>query len=145
MSTTIMWICIAIVMAIIEINILTFYLLCLAVGSLVGALLSALGFDFSTQCLFAGIVTIICAIATVVLRKKLKRNKDHNNNNLDVDQYVEVKEEDLKDNGCARVMYRGTTWMAFCLTEPLKPGIYQIEKVDGTRLVLKTIQTNNVQ
>lgn len=136
MSPTLIWILVAIVLIIIEINIFTFYLLSIAVGCVIGAVLSYFDMSLTVQCTGAGIITILCAIYSLFLRKKLKHEKDHLNNNLDLGQYVEVKSSDLQDNGMARVMYRGTQWSALSVSQALQPGIYQIEKIDGTRLIL---------
>ncbi|KAF0814267.1 hypothetical protein IGB42_01166 [Andreprevotia sp. IGB-42] len=85
----------------------TLYLLAIAIGMLVGALLAWLGFDLTYQLLAASASSLL----TVWLLKQWKRRHISNinpTNLLDVGQRVEV--DSWRDERHARVRYRGTLW-----------------------------------
>lgn len=69
-------------------------------------------------------------------RKKLKKLTPNNSaDNLDENQVVTVTE--VNNDGSAKVTYRGTIWTAFANAGVLNHGTYKIDRVEGTRLILK--------
>lgn len=72
-----------------------------------------------------------------LLYEKTQQSKGQNSEegNLDRDNLVEVKEID--SDGSARVSYRGTYWKAFAKDGTLETGMYRIDHVEGTRLIIK--------
>ena len=43
----------------------------------------------------------------------------------------------VNEDGSAKVNYRGTSWTAYADNGSLECGVYKIERVEGTRLILK--------
>jgi membrane protein implicated in regulation of membrane protease activity len=87
----------------------TFYLLVLALAAVAGGLLAFLGFDFWWQ---VGSAALVAVIGTYLLHEWKKKNVSQPklSANLDVGQRVRVNE--WRDDGSARVSYRGTQWDA---------------------------------
>ena len=61
------WFAVALGCLIIEINIMTIYLIALAIGAAAGGVVSLMGSDFATQSSIASIVTILASIACFYL------------------------------------------------------------------------------
>lgn len=130
------WFIAALVLVIVEMNLMSFYLMALALGAAAGGIAAYLELPIQEQCMAAGIVTILAACGSFYLRRKLKHHMDKNNNELDRGQRVVVKADNLREDGTALVNYRGTEWVAYKEKAVLIPGIYFIARVDGTKLVL---------
>ena len=130
------WFAAALGCLIIEINIMTIYLIALAIGAAAGGVVSLMGSDFATQSSIAGIVTILASIGCFYLRRSLRSKNDRQNNQLDMGQRVVVKADAIAQDGSAKVKYRGADWTAYTVDAIAKPGIYTIEKLDGSRIVL---------
>ena len=132
----------------------TFYLLMIAAGMAVGALLAFLGFSIEWQFIGAGVVG---SIATIALRRskfgarnRVKASRDPNVN-LDLGQTVQVQEWQSVNVGeqtlyIARAPYRGAQWdielhaarTEAALTPDLpKAGQYKIVEMRGSRLVVE--------
>ena len=79
------------------------------------------------------LVTGCCLV--FVLRKKIKAQYRENLNDLDKGQRVRITE--LNADGSAIVHYRGTIWRAEGVHGPLSPGLWEIQKADGPRLLLE--------
>lgn len=137
MTSMIVWFGLALVVTFVEISLVTFYLLAVAAGLAGGGVAAYLDCPVSTQLTVAGIVTIIMACLSFVLRKKLKRPIDAKANSLDKGERVAVEAAKINNDGSAKVIYRGAEWLAYSTKGSLTAGIYLIEKIDGTRLVLE--------
>lgn len=132
------WFVVALVLLIIEINAMSFYLVSLALGAIAGGISAYMEQTFTQQAVVAGIVTMIAAILSFYLRKKLKSPKDKSNNVLDIGQRVTVQPDNINADGTAKVLYRGAEWQAFASEGSLSAGIFLIENVNGTQLILGT-------
>lgn len=112
----------------------TFYLLVLAVAAIGGGFLAYFGVDFWLQ--VAG-TTILAVAGTYLLHEWKKKNATQPklSANLDVGQRVRVNE--WRDDGTARVSYRGTQWDAILETD-VTPRSEQMVIVGtrGSQLVL---------
>lgn len=135
-SIYIAWFVTALILIIIEINIMSFYLMALALGALAGGIAAWMDGTFTAQAMTAGIVTIIAASLSFVLRKKLRTARDKSNNVLDIGQRVTVQPASIREDGSARVTYRGAQWEAFASEGPVSAGIWIISAVNGTQLIL---------
>lgn len=132
------WFVIALVLLIIEINLMSFYLVALALGAIAGGISAYMDCTFTNQAVIAGLVTMVTAILSFYLRKKLKSPKDKSNNVLDIGQRVTVQPDNINADGSAKVLYRGAEWQAFAKEGALSAGIFLIENVNGTQLILST-------
>lgn len=130
------WFVLALICLIIEINVMTIYLLALALGAAAGGVADLMDCSFTVQSLIAGIVTMIASCASYYIRKSLKSKDDQKNNQLDMGQRVIVKSEMILTDGTAKVAYRGADWIAYLEDAIVTPGIYLIKRLDGSRIVL---------
>lgn len=137
MTAYMIWFIVAMVAVFVEMTLMSFYLMAVAVGAIAGGLTAYMGHDLNSQIIIAAIATILASGLSFYLRKKLKQPSDKKLSNLDADQRVIVHEDELKKDGTARVKYRGTYWKAYLEGAMISPGIYSIDSVDGTRLKLK--------
>ncbi len=130
------WFIAALLIIIVEMNVMTFYLMAVALGAIAGGLGAYFELTLSNQFMLAGVVTIVAACFSFWLRRKFKSHMDKQNNELDRGQRVVVKADKIREDGTADVTYRGTDWRAYKENAVLTPGIYFIVRVDGTQLVL---------
>jgi membrane protein implicated in regulation of membrane protease activity len=112
----------------------TFYLLVLAVAAIAAGLLAFLGIDFWWQVASGALVAVV---GTYLLHEWKKKNATQPklSANLDVGQRVRVNE--WRDDGTARVFYRGSQWDAI-LESDVTPKSEQMVIVGtrGSQLVL---------
>lgn len=130
------WFILALVVVIAEMNLMSFYLLAVAVGAIVGGISAYLEQSFQQQIMAAALATIVASVLCFYLRKRFKQMSDRHSNQLDVGQRVVVKADNIKEDGTAQVTYRGAQWEAYHPSTVLTPGIYFITKLDGSKLVL---------
>ena len=104
----------------------TFYLLAVGVAFAVGGFAALAGAALPLQLIVAGVMTVVGTM--IAHRWRLKRVVPQQPP-LDVGQTVRVL--DWRDDGSARVSYRGTQWDA----ELAKPGVPRVETmyIVGTR------------
>lgn len=104
----------------------TFYLLAVGFAFAIGGVAAVLGVSFPLQLVVAGVVALA---ATMVAHKWRGRQVPPPTASLDVGQTVRVL--GWKDDGSARVNYRGTQWDA----ELAEPGAMRAETmyIVGTR------------
>lgn len=133
----IIWFCLALVVTFLEMFLVTFYLLAVAAGFSAGGIAAYFECTTETQITAAGITTIIVACFSFMLRKKLRRTIDTKLNNMDKGERVHVEASKIAADGSAKVVYRGADWLAYSTKGPLTAGIYLIDHIDGTRLVLE--------
>ena len=136
MDNYLIWLILGLVLLGVEMMIGSIYLLALVAGCAIACIFAFMGTTFTVQCIVAAVVAIAGVIAAFVfrrnIRKKLTPNQDCDN--LDKGQIITV--EKIDSDGGATVSYRGSLWKAFAKEGKLEAGIYHIEKVDGTRLIL---------
>lgn len=137
MTPMIIWFCLALIVTFVEMFLVTFYLLAVAAGMCAGGVAAYFEGTLETQLSAAGITTIIVACFSFMLRKKLRRPIDTKLNNMDKGERVKVEPQKLNPDGTAKVIYRGADWTAYSTKGSLTAGIYLIDRVDGTRLVLE--------
>lgn len=130
------WFIVALVLVIVEMGLMSFYLMAVAVGAVAGGICAYIEGSITQQFIVSGIVTIIASFGAIYLRRKLKSAMDKNHNELDKGQRVVVQQDKIKKDGTATVNYRGTEWVAYKENELLTPGIYFIVRLDGPQLVL---------
>lgn len=110
----------------------TFYLVALAVAFAVGGVVAWSGGPFSAQLLIAGALAVAGTFAAHRWRRRGVAPPDES---LDVGQTVRIAT--WKDDGTARVIYRGTQWDAELAT-PLIPRAETMVIVGtrGSRLII---------
>lgn len=133
-----LWVVAALVLFGVEMLVGTFYLLVLSIGCLAGALLAFTGAQAAWQFTACAVFAIVGGL---VIRRAKKQSakadeEAHQLQNLDLGHSVTVKH--WEPNGTTQVQYRGATWSAKAATNvALEPGQFVIEKIDGSRLILK--------
>ena len=136
MDNYLIWLILGLVLLGVEMMIGSIYLLALVAGCAIACIFAFMGTTFTVQCIIAAVVAIAGVITAFIfrrnIRKKLTPNQDCDN--LDKGQIITV--EKIDSDGGATVSYRGSLWKAFAKEGKLEAGIYHIEKVDGTRLIL---------
>ncbi len=130
------WFVLALIVVIAEMNLMSFYLLAVAIGATAGGISAYCEHSFQQQIMYAAIATLVASIGCYFLRKRFKQMSDKHSNQLDVGQRVVVKADNIKEDGTAQVSYRGAQWDAYKPQAVLTPGIYFITKIDGAKLVL---------
>jgi membrane protein implicated in regulation of membrane protease activity len=112
----------------------TFYLLIVGLACLVGGVVAMAGFDVGWQWGIAAVVEVVGTLAVNRWKKRFMAQPKLSNN-LDVGQRVSVLE--WRDDGTARVQYRGTQWDGM-LDSAATPKREQMVIVDmrGSQLVL---------
>lgn len=105
----------------------TFYLLAVGVAFAIGGVAAWMGVSPPGQLAVAGVLSVVGTIAAH--RWRMRRGEPAPQQSLDLGQSVRVL--DWKDDGGARVAYRGTQWDA----EPASPDVARAETmyIVGTR------------
>lgn len=133
-----LWILAALALFGVEMLVGTFYLLVLAVGCLAGALLAFTGAQAAWQCIACAVFAVIGGFIIHRMKKQsLCDDKEAEQlQNLDVGQSVHVSQ--WKNDGSTQVQYRGSLWFAKAAPNTeRKPGVFTIEKIDGSCLILR--------
>lgn len=76
-----------------------------------------------------------CSYCALLQKNLRKLTPNTQCDNLDKGQIVNVTS--VNEDGSAKVNYRGTTWTAYADNGSLECGVYKIDRVEGTRLILK--------
>ncbi|MBR7778844.1 NfeD family protein [Undibacterium rugosum] len=142
MSNWTLWCITAGVVVSLELLTGTFYLLMIALGLAAAALAAFFGAASSAQLIVAGLVG---GLATLILHKspygwKPGQQAERDPNvNMDVGQRLQVEQwHDLGDGSFqARTMYRGAMWDVELHHGAGLPGSYQIQEVQGSRLIVR--------
>lgn len=137
MELYLIWLIIALILLGTEMMLASVYLIAFFLGVLSAAALAFFEFSLSAQCFASAIVIITGVICAYFYRKKISLlNKKDQLDNIDEDQIVFV--DNILEDGTAKVKYRGAVWTAYKTDgATLVKGQYKIEKIDGTRLILK--------
>ncbi len=138
MSSTLIWFIAFCVILGAEMILGTIYLLALAAGAICGALCSLVLPGTAAPFAAAALVTALgVAIAYAMRRRLRKLGGSRSAEASNPDEGREISVGKVVD-GRARVSYRGSTWDARAMSgEELKPGIWLIDRIDGTMLVLR--------
>ncbi len=136
MSYYLIWLIVALVILGCEMMLGTIYLLAFTAGALAACGCALLDFSLTSQCTVAAVVIVFGVVIALYFRRHLRKlTPDTQCDNLDKGQIVTV--EKVNEDGSAKVNYRGTIWTAFAKEGSLERGIYKIEHIEGTRLILK--------
>lgn len=133
MTLYVYWFLMALILIGLEMATGTFYLLIVAVAMAIGGTFALLGIAFSAQLVLAG----IAGIAGIVLLRRWKSEhlSDATSQSLDTGQPVEVLIR--REDGTARVFYRGTEWDAeFENNNGGHEGVFYIKDTRGSVLIL---------
>lgn len=139
MSDWTMWLLAAGILVVLELLTGTFYLLMIAIGAAVGAVVAYAGGGGPMQTVTAAVVGVL-ATGLLYRSKYGKRSGVEAafdpNVNMDIGQTVSVP---AWQDGVARVMYRGALWdveLAPGAAPLAAPGLYTIREVRGSRLIV---------
>ncbi|MBI3284581.1 MAG: NfeD family protein [Burkholderiales bacterium] len=143
MNSWMMWLVLAGIVVILELFTGTFYLLMIAIGLLAGALTALLSPESAWSMIVAAIVG---ATATVALHKS-KYGWNHSkrevacdpNVNMDIGQSIHIQDWQDQGNGkfSARAMYRGAMWDVDLRGATAHAGLFVIEEMQGSRLIVR--------
>lgn len=133
MAVYMYWFVWALVLLGVEMATGTFYLLVVAIALAVGGVAALLGLGLSAQFLLAGVASIV---GTVLLRR-LKGGHDSTADSQNLDTGHPVKVLSWRDDGTARVAYRGAEWDAeLDSVDAVREGAFYIKAIRGSILVL---------
>ena len=142
MTPWMIWATLAVLLVIVELFTSTFYLLMIAFGFVAGTVAAFIGMSLSWQLLVAAVVGSIATIALHKSRYGWKGNADASsdpNVNMDIGQSLQISEWRDAGHGTyvARAMYRGAQWDVELRHTRPDPGLYTIEQVQGSRLIVR--------
>ena len=135
LSATVLWFIAALLLAGSEMLLGTVFLLALAAGAAAAGCASWMGLSMSWQLALCGLVIVAGSAAILLLRRRAEVDDEAAKlQALDAGRLVRV--EAVGSDGLAVVQYRGAPWISRPSETPLTPGLWTIERVDGTQLVL---------
>ncbi|RGE43652.1 NfeD family protein [Comamonas testosteroni] len=141
MDHSTMWWLLAGLLVIAELLTGTFYLLMLALGAVIGALVALSGFGLVPQIVAAALLASAAVLVCYLKRKRNPRRQPASSNrdvNMDVGETVVV--EQWGSDGTAQVRYRGATWTVFGRPGSLSiPGTHRVAEVVGNRLLVDKV------
>lgn len=133
MAIYVYWFVLALILLGLEMATGTFYLLVVSIALAIGGAAAYLGLGITSQFALAS----LAGVAGIVLLRRWKdgRTDDKQGQSLDAGQTVKVL--NWRDDGTARVYYRGTEWDAELESrDAAKEGIFYIKDIRGSILVL---------
>lgn len=138
------WLVLAGLVVICELMTGTFYLLMISTGMFVAAIISLLGFGTQIQILVAAVVS---SGATISLHRSRfgwqgrSEVASDPNVNIDIGQQLRVDEWQEQRGGVfvARTKYRGAMWDVELRQATGVAGMYVIDAVEGSRLIVRPI------
>lgn len=143
-NATLWWILVAALVAA-EMVTGTFYLLMLAAGAAVAAIVAGLGAGQTAQLGCAALVSLTTVVALYFFQVRRRAARQQENahtvtahfNSLDVGEVVHV--QSWQEDGTARVQYRGSGWQALAKEGyiPLQPGRHVVVDIRNNALVLQ--------
>lgn len=136
MSDYLIWLIVALVILGSEMMLGTIYLLAFSAGALAACVCALFGLTLTAQFTVAALVIVLGVIIALYFRRNIRKLTPNTQcDNLDKGQIVSVTK--VNEDGSAKVNYRGTSWTAYADNGSLECGVYKIERVEGTRLILK--------
>ncbi len=135
LSATVLWFIAALLLAGGEMLLGTVFLLAVAGGAAAAGCASWAGLSMAWQLALCGLVIVAGSAAILLLRRRAAVDDEAAKlQALDAGRLVRV--EAVGSDGLAVVQYRGAPWISRPSETPLTPGLWTIERVDGTQLVL---------
>ena len=136
------WLVVAGVVVICELFTGTFYLLMLALGLVSASIASLLISSMQLQMLIAAVVGSAATVALHNSKYGWKQRGDaarDPNVNIDIGQQLRVEEWQEQGNGIsiARTKYRGAMWDVELRHAHANAGMFVIEAVEGSRLIVR--------
>ncbi|MFC0348570.1 NfeD family protein [Undibacterium danionis] len=136
------WLVVAGVVVICELFTGTFYLLMFALGLVSASIASLLISSMQLQMLIAAVVGSAATVALHNSKYGWKRRGDaarDPNVNIDIGQQLRVEEWQEQGNGIsvARTKYRGAMWDVELRHAHANAGMFVIEAVEGSRLIVR--------
>jgi membrane protein implicated in regulation of membrane protease activity len=139
MAIYIYWFLLALVLLGLEMATGTFYLLIISIAMAVGGVVALLGFAMPIQLTIAALAGII----GIVLLRNRKDGRSNDTAKLSLDEGQPVKVLIWRDDGTARVFYRGAEWDAELVAgESARDGQFFIKSIHGSMLVLTQQKPN---
>lgn len=144
MDAWMIWLILAGLVVILELFTGTFYLLMISIGLLAGAAVAAIGFSSPYQLLVGALVGSISTISLHYSRFGWKQRGEVSrdpNVNIDIGQQLTVMEwiEVTQGKFTARTKYRGALWDVELHQGRAEAGVFEIEEVVGSRLIVKSV------
>ena len=139
MAIYVYWFLLALVLVGLEMATGTFYLLAVSIAMAVGGVAAVIGLGITVQFVLAA----LAGVAGIVLLRRWKDGGVVSSSSQSLDAGQPVKVLNWRDDGTARVFYRGTEWDA----EPEsadtgKEGVFYIKDVRGSVLILTNRKSN---
>lgn len=135
-SGTVLWFILALIVAAVEMVTGTVYLLAVMLACAAAGAAGWLGLDASWQFAVCALVTVAgCALAHLLRR----RRHPEADKLMHLDEGERIRVEAVGTGGTAVVQYRGAPWIACAEEGELSPGLWIIARVDGTRLILRSV------
>lgn len=133
METYVYWFLVSLILVGLEMMSGTFYLLIIGIAMAIGGTAALYGLSFPTQLTLAAVMGCVGIVVLWVWRSK--HVSEASSYNFDIGQPVKILT--MRDNGTARVFYRGAEWDAELGTiHNDGDGGYYIEEIKGSRLIL---------
>jgi membrane protein implicated in regulation of membrane protease activity len=133
MALYIYWFLLALILVGLEMATGTFYLLIVAIAMAIGGAFALLGIAFSAQLALAA----LAGIAGIVLLRRWKGGHISNATILSLDTGQPVEVLIWRDDGTARVFYRGAEWNAELEAQDGgHDGVFYIKDMRGSVLIL---------
>jgi len=133
MAPYISWFILALLLLGLEMATGTFYMLVLSLAAALGGVAALAGLELAMQLALVGVAAVV---GTVILRRTRGAHPDDKGNEgFDIGQPVRVLS--WKDDGTARVHYRGADWDAAPESADMpREGVFYIKATQGSKLIL---------
>ena len=131
-SGPVLWYVMALILVGAELLTATFYLLVVALGCVAAGTTSYFGLALGWE---LGSCALVIILGSIWVHRSQASERLMA---LDAGQRVEVSS--VGTDGLAVVQYRGSPWVARSDEGELHAGLYTIDRIDGTQLVLKKVQ-----
>lgn len=128
------WLVLAGILVVSEILTGTFYLLIVAVGALLAALIAHLGYSLEMQIGAGSVFAIIACLVLQSFKKKLPPAASTSSDKLDIGNLLEITQWD--SNGMSKVLYRGANWQVQCNDAEPSTGMHSIVDVRSNTLLV---------
>lgn len=126
------WFLLSLILLAMEMATGTFYLLIASIATAMGGLAAWLSAGVEWQYTLSALTAV-----TGTLGLRLWKSRHAGKANIDLDAGQSVQILTWLDNGCARVLYRGTEWDAEPETAELShEGIFYIKEMRGSSLII---------
>ena len=139
MAIYVYWFLLALILLGLEMATGTFYLLVISIAMAAGGVVALLGLAMPGQLAIAA----LAGVAGIVLLRRRKEGGSGDAGSQSLDEGQPVKVLTWRDNGTARVFYRGAEWDAeLAASETDHDGQFYIKSIHGSILVLTKLKPN---